>query len=174
MAKIPAPRKTAKPVAKKAAARPAVKKAVAPKKVVATGSKKKKIDIAPGTSPWERKAIKKGSQYFLSAHDEKMHKEFVSGKKHGWSDYNNGKRQITPMGRMKIDQISTNKKNEGSYRAKDGAYGLGYAMALTNKTQNNGQGIKGNQMSVWKTLKKNSRKAIMSNTYKSYDKKGNK
>ena len=163
MAKIPAPRKTAKPVAKKA---------VAPKKVVATGSKKKKIDIAPGNSPWERKAIKKGSKYFLSQHDEKMHMAFVEGKKAGWSDFNNGKRLKTPLGRMKINQISTNKKWEGSMRAKDGAYNLGREIALTNKTTNLGTGGKGTGVNIWKTLKKNSLSTIQQNKTKVYNKKG--
>ena len=74
MAKIPAPRKTAKPVAKKAVARPVAKKVVARP----MSNKNNTFKNMPGSSPWERKAKKQGRA--LSTTEKTLHTAFVKGK----------------------------------------------------------------------------------------------
>ena len=72
MAKLPnSPRKTAKKVAKTSNAMG--------KKVAKSSTSKAKKNLAPGKSPWERKAIKSGSAA-MTPFQQKMHKSFVSGK----------------------------------------------------------------------------------------------
>lgn len=162
MAKIPAPRKAAKPVAKKA---------TAPKKVVATGSKKKKdIGILPGVSPWERKAIKKG-QKTMSSNDKRLHEEFVQGKRDSRRILlkEGGFASPPSMSRMKKNYDRANmkpKRGEVSAASAAAAYSLGRGI-MDNKIASGETKI-----NYLKTLKKNSYKKFQSGNIKKYYKKG--
>jgi hypothetical protein len=153
------------------------KKASAPKKVVATGTKKK-VDLAPGVSPWEKKAIKKG-QTKLTHAQKRLHEEFVKGKRDSRRILGEGGYIDAPtMARMKMNLMSTNKKNrrtiDGSLSANatSAAYALGRGIQ-DNKIANGRMGRQDN-LNYIKTLKKNTLKQIDNGAKKYYKKKGNK
>lgn len=91
---------------------------------MADANKKKKPDILPGKSPWERRAIKSGKA--MTPIQVQMHKAFVSGKKEAVSMAKEGNyKKFSPAVVSKV-KANTTKAGAANYvRTKkvDAGYG---------------------------------------------------